>query len=88
MEQRLRFQVHFTQFLKFFTYPNNNYSLLHTLLKFLPLLKVSLPGGSAGKEPVCQGKRMQEKQVWSPTGEDSLEKEIATHSSISAWKIP
>ena len=63
MQQRLRFQVHFTQFLKSFTDPNNNYSPLHRLLKFLPLFKVSLPGGSAGKEPVCQSKRMQGKQV-------------------------
>ena len=27
-------------------------------------------------------------QVWSLNWEDSLEKEMATHSSILAWKIP
>ena len=48
MEQKLKFQVHFAKFLKPFTYPNNNYSPLHTLLNFLPLLKLSLPSGSAG----------------------------------------
>ena len=31
---------------------------------------------------------MQETQVQSLGGEDPLEKEIATHSSILAWKIP
>jgi len=31
---------------------------------------------------------MQETQVWSLGGEDPLEKGMATHSSISAWKIP
>ena len=31
---------------------------------------------------------MQEMWVWPLGGEDSLEKEMATHSSILAWKIP
>ena len=31
---------------------------------------------------------MQETLVWSLGWEDSLEKEMATHSSILAWKIP
>ena len=31
---------------------------------------------------------MQEMQNWSLGGEDSLEKEMATHSSILAWRIP
>ena len=31
---------------------------------------------------------MQETQVQSLGGEDPLEKEMATHSSIPAWKIP
>ena len=31
---------------------------------------------------------MQETQVQSLGGEDSLEKEMATHSSTLAWKIP
>ena len=31
---------------------------------------------------------MQETQVWSLSGEDPLEKEMATHSSILAWRIP
>ena len=31
---------------------------------------------------------MREKQIWSLGWEDSLEKEMATHSSIQAWRIP
>ena len=31
---------------------------------------------------------MQEIQIQSLGGEDSLEEEMATHSSILAWKIP
>ena len=31
---------------------------------------------------------MRETGVWSPSREDFLEKEMATHSSILAWKIP
>ena len=31
---------------------------------------------------------MQETWVWSLSQEDSLEKEMATHSSIFAWRIP
>ena len=31
---------------------------------------------------------MQEKQVQFLGGEDTLEKEMATHSNILAWKIP
>ena len=31
---------------------------------------------------------MRETQIWSLGGEDPLEKEMATHSSTLAWKIP
>ena len=31
---------------------------------------------------------MQKTLVWFLSGEDLLEKEMATHSSILAWKIP
>ena len=31
---------------------------------------------------------MQETRVWSLGQEDTLEKEMATHSSILAWEIP
>ena len=41
-------------------------------------------GGSVVKNPPA----MQEMQVWFLGGEDSLEKEMTTHSSILAWEIP
>ena len=41
-------------------------------------------GGSLVNNPPA----MQEMQVWSLGGEDSLEKEMTTHSSITAWEIP
>ena len=44
------------------------------------------PGGSTGKEPTCQC--TQETRVQSLGQEDPLEKEMATQSSILAWKIP
>ena len=42
------------------------------------------PEGSAVKNPPA----MQKMQVRSLDWEDPLEKEMATHSSILAWKIP
>ena len=42
------------------------------------------PGGSAVKNPLS----MQETWGWSLGQEDPLEKEMATHSRILAWKIP
>ena len=43
------------------------------------------PGGSDGKKRLSA---MQETQVRSLGWEDPLEKEMAAHSSILAWKIP
>ena len=42
------------------------------------------PGGSDGKESAA----MWDTQVRSLSQEDPLEKGIATHSSILAWRIP
>ena len=46
------------------------------------------PGGARGKELACQCRKQSE--VWvQPLGqEDSLGEEMATHSSILAWKNP
>ena len=45
--------------------------------------------------PMAQGlknppplQELQETQVWSLDWEDPLEEEMATHSTILAWKIP
>ena len=42
------------------------------------------PGGSDDKKPACNAGDL----VQSPGQEDSLEKGMATHSSILAWRIP
>ena len=42
------------------------------------------PGGSDGKEPACD---VEDRVQYLP-GEDALEKEMATHSSILAWRTP
>ena len=44
----------------------------------------SFPSGSEGKASAA----MQDTQVQSLGQEDPLEKEMATHSSILAWRIP
>ena len=45
---------------------------------------IGFPHGSAVKNPPA----VQEPGVQSPGREDPLEKEMAAHSSILAWKIP
>ena len=45
---------------------------------------MGFPGGLDGKESACSEKT----QVRSLGQEDPLEKEMATHSSILAWRIP
>ena len=47
-------------------------------------LHLGFSGGSAVKNPPA----MQEMQIRSLDQKDLLEKEMATHSSILAWKIP
>ena len=45
---------------------------------------LDFPSGSVIKNPPS----MQETQLQSLGGEDALEKEMATYSSILAWEIP
>ena len=44
-------------------------------------------GGTSGKEPACQFRRRKRCGFDPWVGEDPLEKEMATHSSILAWEI-
>ena len=55
---------------------------VYSLLVYLRHKSI-FPGGSDGKEPA-----MREAWVQSLGREDPLEKEMTTHSSILAWKIP
>ena len=57
-------------------------------LRNLPLLfSTCFPGGSAAKNPPTK-QEMQGIKVQSLGGEDPLEEEMATYSSILAWEIP
>ena len=57
------------------------------IVKVAAYLTVGFPGGTSGKEPACQRRRC--KRVSSSPGrEDCLEEEMATNSSILAWRIP
>ena len=46
------------------------------------------PGGVVGKETACSVQETQEIQVRSLGQEDPVEKGMAMHSSILAWRIP
>ena len=67
-----------------------NLVLEHILLKpslNLGTVLLGFPGGSVVKNlPAVQ--EMQEAEVQSLGQEDLLQKEMATHSTIVAWKIP
>ena len=52
------------------------------------LLHKKLPRRLSGKESSCQCRRHRRLEVWSLGREDPLEKEMATHASILAWRIP
>ena len=45
-------------------------------------------GGASGKESTCQCRRLKKWGFSSLGWEDPLEEEMATHSSILAWRIP
>ena len=48
---------------------------------------MGFPAGTVVKNPLVNAGE-QETRVQSLSQEDALEKEMATHSSIPAWKIP
>ena len=51
---------------------------------FHKIIGYPFPGGSDGKESACNAGDL----VQSLGREDPLEKEMATHSSVLAWRIP
>ena len=61
---------------------------IQTKLCSLTLRCSSVPTASLVAQTVKNLPAMQEAQVRSLGGEDPLEKEAATHSSILAWEIP
>ena len=63
-------------------------SILFIILKVQHTLGMGLPQWFSNKESTCKQKMRPEPRVRSLGQEDPLEKEMATHSSILAWKIP
>ena len=57
-------------------------------MKSIPITIYGLPMWHDGKESTRQYRRHKSGQVRSLGLEDPLEKEMATHSSILAWRIP
>ena len=55
----------------------------HSLVLSGPYIFGSFPGGSDGKASACNVGDL----GWMPGPGNSLEKEMATHSSILAWEI-
>ena len=53
-----------------------------------PVHTRQVPDSTSGKEPTCQCKRCKRHRFDPWVGFDPLEKEMATHSSILAWRIP
>ena len=47
----------------------------------------AFPGGASGKEPTSQCRRPK-RHKFDLSCKDPLEKEMATHSNILAWRIP
>ena len=61
--------------------------MLEVILTFLKLLRLDF-GASLVAQRIKRLPAMQETWVQSLGWEDPLEKEMATHSSILAWRIP
>ena len=59
------------------------YIYIHTYVYVYQPVRASLVAQTVKNLPT-----MQETQLWSLSQEDSLEKRMATHSSIHAWRIP
>ena len=60
---------------------------MHNFICLNKLLFWGLPRWLSGKESACSIGELQEIWVWSLGGDDRLEVEMATNSSILAWKI-
>ena len=71
---------------KFHEIPKNTTWICHSssTIYIALTLYLGFPGGSDSKESACNAGDM----VWSMDQEDPLEKEMATHSNILAWRIP
>ena len=71
-----------------FSWEENDLSVYFEILPCQWGVALWLPRWHSGQESSCQCRRHKERQVWSLGREDPLKEEMATHSSILAWKIP
>ena len=60
----------------------------HLLKMYYLCTKWGFQGGTSGKKPACQYRRHKGLGFHPWIGEDPLEEEMATHSSILVWRIP
>ena len=67
---------------------NIGLDMMQSLIQQLFIEDLSVPGASLVAQPVKNLPAMQETQVQSLCAEDPLEKGMAAHSSILAWRIP
>ena len=67
---------------------NNNRNKVHIhVMRLNHPETTGFPGGPDGKDPTCQCRR-HERQIRSLDQEEPLEKGMAAHSTILAWRIP
>ena len=59
-------------------------NICHLCFFIIAILIGGLPGGASGKGPTCKWEMWVQSLGW----EDPLEKDMAIHSSILAWRIP
>ena len=64
------------------------YYLLYVYINTYTYTYTGFPGGTSGKEPACQCRRIKRCRFDLWVGKILLEEGMATHSSILAWRIP
>ena len=83
--ERSSWNTEFLCSLMFYLFKQNLSSEVYNCFNYLPVnLLGSFPGGSDSKESACNARNL----GLIPGSEDSLEKGMATHSSIFAWRTP
>ena len=80
----LTFELHSLHYKMSMIYP----SQVLMRIKIDAICNTGFPSGTSGKEPACRRRTRKEMQVRPLGRKDPLEKGVATHSGILAWRIP
>ena len=64
------------------------YIYIYICISIYLSIYIGFPGGTSGKEPACQCRRIKRCRFDLWVGKIPLEEGLATHSSILAWRIP